>query len=205
MPRRAARRVERNELEPEHFGGWIDWAKRQGLELDFNPTFFSHPLAADGFTLSHPRRCDSAVSGSSTAVACRRIGAAMGQALGSPCITNVWIPDGSKDTPDRPPRRRASGCGSRSTTIFAEKLDPRHNLDAVEVKLFGIGSESYVVGSHEFYLGYAIQRDELLCLDCGAFSSDRVDRRQDLGRAHVGRTRFCCTSAAACAGTATTW
>jgi L-rhamnose isomerase len=92
----------------------------------------------------------------------------MGQALGSPCITNVWIPDGSKDTPidRRAPRERLR---QSLDEIFADKLEPRHNLDAVECKLFGIGSESYVVGSHEFYLGYAIERGVLLCLDAGHF------------------------------------
>jgi L-rhamnose isomerase len=161
------RPVERTELEPAHFSGWIDWAKRQGLKLDFNPTFFSHPLAASGLTLSHS---DDAIRGYwvEHGRVCRRIGAAMGQALGSPCITNVWIPDGSKEVPvdRRLPRERLR---QSLDEIFAEKLDPRHNLDAVESKLFGIGSESYVVGSHEFYLGYAIERGVLLCLDSGHF------------------------------------
>jgi L-rhamnose isomerase len=161
------RRVERTELEPVHFAPWIDWAQRQGLKLDFNPTFFAHPLAASGQTLSH---ADDATRRYwiEHGRACRRIGAAMGQALGSACITNVWIPDGSKDMPvdRRAPRERLR---QSLDEIFAEKLDPRHNLDAVESKLFGIGSESYVVGSHEFYLGYAIKRDVLLCLDAGHF------------------------------------
>jgi L-rhamnose isomerase len=161
------RRVERTDLEPMHFAGWIDWAKRQGLKLDFNPTFFAHPLAASGQTLSH---ADDATRRYwiEHGRACRRIGAAMGQALGSPSITNVWIPDGSKDMPiDRHgPRERLR---QSLDEIFAEKVDPRLNLDAVESKLFGIGSESYVVGSHEFYLGYAIERGVLLCLDAGHF------------------------------------
>jgi L-rhamnose isomerase len=161
------RRVERTELEPKHFDGWIDWAKTQGLKLDFNPTFFSHPLAASGLTLSH---ADDGIRRYwvEHGRACRRIGAAMGQALDSACITNVWIPDGSKEIPvdRRAPRERLR---QSLDEIFAEKLDPRHNRDAVESKLFGIGSESYVVGSHEFYLGYAIERDVLLCLDAGHF------------------------------------
>jgi L-rhamnose isomerase len=161
------RRLERTELAPEHFAGWIDWAKRQGLKLDFNPTFFAHPLAASGQTLSH---ADDGIRHYwiEHGRVCRRIGAAMGQALDSPCITNVWIPDGSKDTPidRRAPRKRLR---QSLDEIFAEKLDPRHNRDAVECKLFGIGSESYVVGSHEFYLGYAIERGVLLCLDAGHF------------------------------------
>ena len=101
-------------------------------------------------------------------VVCRRIGAEMGRQLGSPCVTNVWIPDGSKEVPvDRKgPRERLA---SALDATFAEPLDPAHHLDAVESKLFGIGSESYVVGSFEFYLGYAIQRQKLLCLDSGHF------------------------------------
>jgi L-rhamnose isomerase len=163
----SGRQVERSALEPEHFSRWIEWAKVQHLGLDFNPTFFSHPLAASGLTLSHP---DESIRRYwiEHGRACRRIGAAMGQALDSPCITNVWIPDGSKDLPidRRAPRERLR---QSLDAIFAEPLDPRHNLDAVESKLFGIGSESYVVGSHEFYLGYAIERNVLLCLDSGHF------------------------------------
>ena len=160
-------RVDRNELTAEHFSRWIDWAKDGELGMDFNPTFFSHPNAADGFTLA------SADEGIRQfwidhGIACRRIGAAMGEALGSPCVTNVWIPDGWKDTPaDRKsPRERLR---SSLDAIFAEAIDPTFNLDAVESKLFGLGSESYVVGSHEFYLGYAIANNKLLCLDSGHF------------------------------------
>jgi L-rhamnose isomerase len=161
------RPVERTDLTPAHFSDWIDWAKSKGLGLDFNPTYFSHPLAASGATLSH---ADEAVRRYwiDHGIACRRIGAAMGQALGSACVTNVWIPDGSKDLPvdRRAPRERLR---QSLDAIFAERLDPRHHLDAVEAKLFGIGSESYVVGSHEFYLGYAIENKVLLCLDMGHF------------------------------------
>lgn len=160
-------RVERDALEPAHFRNWIDWAKAGGIGIDFNPTFFAHPLADDGFTLAHR---DRAVREFWVrhGLACRRIGAAMGAALGSPCVTNVWIPDGYKDAPadrSRPRQRLVESLDA----IFAETLDPRHNLDAVEPKLFGIGSESYVVGSHEFYLGYAVSRRKLLCLDAGHF------------------------------------
>lgn len=161
------KKVERNAIGPEHFRSWIDWAKARGLGLDFNPTCFSHPLANDGFTLSHR---DAAVRQFwiEHAIACRRIGAAMGQALGTPTVTNVWIPDGHKDLPaDRKgPRERLEAS---LDTVFKEPIDERIHRDAVECKLFGIGSESYVVGSHEFYLGYAVTRKKTLCLDMGHF------------------------------------
>ncbi|MBN2329318.1 MAG: L-rhamnose isomerase [Candidatus Omnitrophica bacterium] len=160
-------KADRNELEPEHFQNWIDWAKQNQMGIDFNPTFFSHPKADDGFTLAHP---DKAIRKFwiEHGVLCRRIGAAIGEALGTPCITNVWIPDGYKDVPiDRTaPRRRLA---ESLNAIFAEDIDPLYNLDSVESKLFGIGSESYVVGSHEFYMGYAIKNKKLLCLDTGHF------------------------------------
>jgi L-rhamnose isomerase len=164
--------VERDELGPEHFRGWIDWAKERDLGLDFNPTFFAHPRAADGATLSHR---DPAVRKFwiGHGIACRLIGGAMGKALGTPCITNVWIPDGSKDHPaDRAgPRERLA---ESLDEIFRPPLEPDHQRDAVESKLFGIGSEAYVVGSHEFYLGYAISRGKLLCLDTGHFHPTEV-------------------------------
>lgn len=157
--------VDRNEIEPAHFQNWIDWAKAKGMGMDFNPTCFAHPKASDGLTLSHP---DPAIRDFwiEHCVRSREIGDAMGEALGSPTVTNVWVPDGSKDTPvDRlSPRQRLEASLDR---IFAKKLD--HNLDAIECKLFGIGSESYVVGSHEFYLGYAIKNQKVLCLDAGHF------------------------------------
>ena len=160
-------RVGRDEVRPEHFRGWVDWAKGRGLGLDFNPTFFSHPLASDGFTLSHR---DEGIRNFwvDHGIACRDIGASFGRALGSPCITNFWIPDGSKDTPvDRKgPRERLA---ESLDEIFTEAIDPRLGKDAVESKLFGLGSESYVVGSHEFYLGYAVANDTVLCLDAGHF------------------------------------
>ena len=165
-------RVERNELEPKHFAAWIDWAKANGLGMDFNGTFFSHPKAESGFTLSN---ADEGVRKFwvEHAIACRTVGAAMGKALGSPCVTNLWIPDGSKDIPvDRKgPRERLE---KSLDEIFAKKMDRSRLLDAVESKLFGIGSESYVVGSHEFYLGYAIRNKTLLCLDTGHFHPTEV-------------------------------
>jgi L-rhamnose isomerase len=161
------RLVDRNALEPRHFQSWIDWAREHRLGIDFNPTFFAHPKAADGFTLAHhdPGIRQFWVE---HGIACRKIGAAMGKLLGSACVTNVWIPDGYKDTPvdRRGPRDRLV---ESLDAIFAEPLDAAHNLDAVEGKLFGVGSESYVVGSHELYLGYAVSRNKLLCLDAGHY------------------------------------
>ncbi len=161
------RRVDCDALGPEHFRSWISWAKDRRMGMDFNPTFFAHPKAADGFTLSHR---DPAVRRFwiDHGIACRRIGAAIGKALGVPCVTNVWIPDGSKDHPaDRKgPRERLV---ESLDAVFAARVDGRFNLDAVESKLFGIGSECYVPGSHEFYLGYAVSRRKLLTLDMGHF------------------------------------
>jgi L-rhamnose isomerase len=161
------KKVDRDALAPEHFARWIDWAKSHHLGLDFNPSFFSHSLAADGFTLAsrdHGKRQFWVRHG----IACRAIGEAMGKALGSPCVTNVWIPDGYKDTPaDRLAPRQL--LQKSLDELFARPIDPRHHLDAVEGKLFGIGSESYVVGSHEFYLGYALKNNKLLCLDAGHY------------------------------------
>jgi L-rhamnose isomerase len=159
--------VERDRIGPEHFTRWIDWAKSQGLGLDFNPTFFSHPKAADGFTLSS-RENGLRRFWVDHGLACRKIGERFGRELGAPCVTNVWIPDGYKDTPvDRKTPREL--LRRSLDEIFAEPLDPRFHLDAVEGKLFGLGSESYVVGSHEFYLGYAVTNRKLLCLDAGHF------------------------------------
>lgn len=159
--------VDRDAIELQHYQSWIDWAAAQGMGMDFNPSCFAHPKAADGLTLSHTdtgirdfwiTHCQRA----------RAIAAEIGQQLGSPCVTNIWVPDGMKDLPaDRlAPRQRLSEALDR---VLEQKLDPAHNLDAVECKLFGIGSESYVVGSHEFYLGYAIRKQTLLCLDAGHF------------------------------------
>lgn len=166
------KRVARNELQPQHFANWIDWAREQGLGLDFNPTLFSHPLADSGFTLSS---ADEGIRAFwiEHCLACREIGAAFGRELGTPCVTNVWIPDGYKDTPvDRAaPRLRLK---ESLDTIFQQPIHPHYNLDAVESKLFGLGSESYVVGSHEFYMGYVVASGILLCLDSGHFHPTEV-------------------------------
>jgi L-rhamnose isomerase len=160
-------KADRNELTPAHFSAWIDWAKANNHGLDFNPTLFSHPLASSGFTLSSH---DPAVRRFwiEHCIASRQIGAAFGEALATPCITNIWIPDGYKDTPFDRKTPRVLLMDSLDQ-ILDEPTDPRHNRDAVEGKLFGLGAESYTTGSHEFYLGYAISRRVLLCLDAGHF------------------------------------
>ncbi|MCM3202923.1 L-rhamnose isomerase [Paenibacillus illinoisensis] len=165
-------KVELDQIEPKHYEKWVQWAKAQGLGLDFNPTCFSHEKSSDGFTLSHP---DPQIRKFwiDHCKASRRIGAYFGEQLGQTCVTNVWVPDGFKDNPvDRmTPRKRLKDSLDE---VFAEKLDPKHNLDAVESKLFGLGSEAYVVGSHEFYMGYGLQNDTLICLDAGHFHPTEV-------------------------------
>lgn len=159
--------VDRDALEPAHFESWIQWCESLGVGMDFNPTCFGHPMAESGLTLSsgdagvrsfwveHCRRS-------------RRIGAMAGERLGSPCVTNIWIPDGMKDQPaDR--RGARERLAASLDEVLGEKIDPSLNRDAVECKLFGIGSESFVVGSHEFYFGYAVTRGTVLCLDAGHF------------------------------------
>ena len=162
-----SKKVSRNELQPKHFSSWIDWARSHKHGMDFNGTFFSHPMAESGFTLSST---DNNIRKFwiEHAIACRRIGASMGKKIGSPCIANIWIPDGFKDIPvDRKgPREILAGALDE---IFADKINPAFLLDSMESKLFGIGSESYVVGSHEFYLGYAVAKKKLLCMDSGHY------------------------------------
>jgi len=161
------KKIERTEIQPEHFSRWIDWAKENIAGLDFNPSFFSHPLADDGFTISSKDKATRDFwiqHGKAT----RKIAAAMGEAMGTACVNNVWIPDGYKDIPvdRRGPRERLV---ESLDEIFFEQYNKNYLLDSVEAKLFGIGSESYVVGSHEFYMGYAIKNNKLLCLDAGHF------------------------------------
>lgn len=161
------KKVDRNEISFEHFKGWVDWCKSQNMALDFNPTFFSHPLANGGFTLSSS---DKGVREFwiEHGIACRKIAEKIGKALGETAITNFWMPDGMKDFPaDRAaPRERMADSLDK---IFAPKISPKYNKDSVECKLFGIGSESYVVGSHEFFMGYAVKNQKLLTLDSGHF------------------------------------
>jgi L-rhamnose isomerase len=163
----AEQKVERNAIVPRHFSAWKDWAKAKGHGIDFNPTCFSHPKSADGFTLAH-RDEGIRTFWIEHCIASRKIGEYFGKELSTPAVTNIWIPDGYKDSPVDRRTPRELLCESLDS-ILAEKIDPRHNLDAVEPKLFGIGSESYVVGSLEFYLAYAISRDILLTLDAGHF------------------------------------
>lgn len=160
--------VDRDELQPRHFSGWMDWAKRRKLCLDFNPTFFAHPRANDGYTLSHR---DPAVRAFWVrhAQACRRIAGAMARSQGAPCLVNHWIPDGAKDFPaDRwAPRARLTESLDQ---IIGDKSVSRANcIDYVEGKLFGIGSEEYVVGSAEYYSSYALSRGIGLCMDMGHY------------------------------------
>jgi L-rhamnose isomerase len=159
------KRVDRDKLKPEHFVRWIAWAKRKRIGLDFNPSFFAHPKANDGYTLSHADPATRAFW-VRHGIACRRIAAAMAKELGSPCVINHWIPDGAKDSPaDRwSPRTRLTESLDK---MLREKLPGV--VDSVEGKLFGLGSEDYVVGSTEFYSNYALARGVVLCLDMGHF------------------------------------
>lgn len=159
--------VDRDELKPAHFQKWVKWAKEHGLGLDFNPTLFSHDKAADGLTLTHPNPAIRQFW-INHCIASRKIGEYFGKELGSPCLTNIWIPDGYKDIPsDRlTPRKRLM---ESLDEIFAVDVLEEYNLDAVESKLFGIGSESFVVGSHEFYLSYALKNKKICLLDTGHY------------------------------------
>ena len=165
-------KVSRDEIAPEHFKRWIDWAKARKVGLDFNPSFFSHPMLKNGFTLSSPDRVVREFW-IRHGIACRKIAEAFGREIGECCITNFWVPDGFKDTPfDRlAARERLADSLDR---IFAVAIDPECDRDAVECKLFGIGAESCTVGSHEFYMGYAMKNRKLLCLDAGHFHPTEV-------------------------------
>jgi len=159
--------VDRNQVEPAHFASWVDWAKSNKIGLDFNSTFFAHPKADDGFTLSN---LDSGIRDFwvEHSKRCREISAYFGKELGQVCVHNVWIPDGSKDETVNRLKHRSLLKDSLDR-IFEKEYSDKYMLDAVESKLFGIGSESFVVGSFEFYLGYAITRNKMLCLDMGHF------------------------------------
>lgn len=165
-------KVELDKIEPKHFKKWVDWAKKEGLGLDFNPTCFSHPKASSGYTLSSYddeirnfwiRHCQKS----------RKIGEYFGRELGIKAVTNIWIPDGSKDlvVDKLSPRLRLKDSLDK---IFSVEVDKRYNVDALESKLFGIGAEAYTVGSNEFYLGYAVKNNKALCLDSGHFHPTEV-------------------------------
>ena len=160
--------IERNAIEPEQFKFWVDYARQRGIGLDFNPTYFSHPMAATGLTLTSS---DEGIRRYwiEHGIACRKIGEFFGRELGQVCITNHWIGDGSKDycVDKVAPRQRLMNSLDQ---IFSEKIDPALNVDAVESKLFGLGVESYTPGSHEFYTNYAMSRNNcIVCMDAGHF------------------------------------
>jgi L-rhamnose isomerase len=161
------RPVARNEVEPEHFRGWLSWAKSEKLKLDFNATCFSHPRATKGFTLSSPEK-ETRRFWIDHVKCCRRVAAFLGRELKAAAMHNLWIPDGSKDQPfDRwTPRLLLK---ESLDEIFKTEYSPSVMKDSLESKLFGIGSEYYVVGSHEFYLGYALAKRKIVCLDMGHF------------------------------------
>ena len=165
-------KVERDKIEPKHFSKWVEWAKKNNVGLDFNPTCFSHPMSADGMTVSHPdkevrdfwiRHCKAS----------REIAAYFGKELGTPAVTNFWFPDGMKDlTVDKyGPRKRMM---ESLDEIFSVEYPKEHTLDAFESKVFGSGAEAYTVGSNEFCVGYAVSRGKLVCLDAGHYHPTEV-------------------------------
>ncbi len=156
--------VDRDEIEPKHFQSWMEWAKENGMKLDFNSTSFSHPKSGSltlgnpdndirNFWIEHTKRS-------------RAIAEAMGQFQGDPCIMNLWIHDGSKDQTVNRLRYRELLKQSLDE-IFATKYD--NMKDCIEAKLFGIGAESYTVGSYDFYLGYGSKNNKMVTLDTGHF------------------------------------
>lgn len=160
-------KVERNMVAPEHFEGWIGWARERKLGLDFNATVFSHPNSDSGFTLSSK---DSEIRRYwvEHVKQTRRISAHIGRSLGTPCIHDLWIPDGMKDaTVDRIGYRKL--LMESLDEIYAETYPAEHLKDTVESKLFGLGSECYVVGSHDFYLAYALRHNLMVCIDMGHY------------------------------------
>lgn len=164
--------IERDEIKPEHFENWVNWAKEKELGLDFNPTIFSHPKACDGLTLSHPNK-DIRDFWIRHSIASRKIGEYFGKELGQTCVTNLWIPDGYKDIPsDRlGPRARLKDSLEQ---IYAVDIDKKYNLDCVESKVFGIGAESYTVGSSEFYINFAARNNILSLMDTGHYHPTEV-------------------------------
>lgn len=164
--------VDLDEIEPKHFAKWASWANEQGVGLDFNPTFFSHPMMKDGMTLAHPDKevRDFWIEHGKRS---RKVAEYLGKETGQTCINNFWMPDGMKDNPiDRyTPRKRMM---ESLDEIFTEDLNEEYTQEAVESKLFGLGAEAYTVGSHEFYMGYGLTRNKLICLDAGHFHPTEV-------------------------------
>lgn len=165
-------KVERNKIEPKHFETWIEFAKEQKIGLDFNPTCFSSPMLKDGLTLSSP---DKKIREYwiEHCIACRKISEYMGKALDNTVVTNYWIPDGYKDIPvDRYGARKR--LAEAYDEIFADAGSKKYNLNAIEGKVFGIGAESCTIGSHEFYMCYAMKNDLLVTLDAGHYHPTEV-------------------------------
>lgn len=194
--------IDRNEIEVKHFAGWVQWAKKVGVGIDFNGTFFSHPLADDGYTLAskdpkirkfwieHAKRC-------------RLIAAWIGEQMGTPCILDTWIPDGAKDlTVDKIGYRRL--LKEALDEIFEISYPEAHMRDAIETKLFGIGSEAFVVGSHEFYMNYAARNNKMLCIDMGHFHTGE-DVSDKLSSSSSSKMRCYSMSVDPCVGIATMW
>lgn len=164
--------VDRDAIEPRHYQAWLDFAKQEGIGLDFNPTFFSHPKAADTLTLAHPDKAirDFWIEHGKRS---RKVAEYFGRELGITALNNVWVPDGLKDVPaDRIGMRER--LNDSLDQIFAEKIDRKYMADAVEGKVFGIGVESFTVGSHEFYTNYAAHHDMICLLDTGHYHPTEV-------------------------------
>ncbi|MBS4461842.1 L-rhamnose isomerase [Aerococcaceae bacterium zg-B36] len=168
-------KIDSDQIEPKHYQPWVDWAKKNGLGLDFNPTLFSHPKSAVAtlssaddeirdFWIEHTRRS-------------RRVSEYFGKETGILSVNNIWLPDGSKDNPiDRvAPRQRLLAALDAARN---EEINPQYSVDAVEGKVFGMGAESFTVGTHEFYLAYALTRGLLWTIDSGHFhpTEDPADK-----------------------------
>lgn len=165
-------KIDRDQIEPKHFKAWVDFAKEEGIGLDFNPTFFSHRNVKDNMTLSSPDK-DIRDFWIAHGKACRKIANYFGEELGITALDNIWIPDGTKDVPaDRlGPRQRLK---ESLDEILSVKYDRKNIADAVEGKVFGIGVESYTVGSHEFYMNYAAKHGIMCLLDTGHYHPTEV-------------------------------
>ena len=161
------KKVDRDAYTIGMFQNWVDWAKEHTVQLDFNPTFFSHPRMDGNFSLASAN--DSARKfWVEHGKRCREIGAEFGKQLGTPCVTNFWMPDGYKDIPADTAAPRLRMIDSLDQ-IFSEKIDSAYEVDSVESKLFGFGIESYTVVSHELALSYCLKNNKYVCLDAGHF------------------------------------